>query len=265
MPSAKELIRRALTWANLDYRLIPWYQYVKFRLDPQPSDYVEQFFHRNLRTYLGRENVDDIVVVGSYLGYEVELYRRIYPKSRIVCFEPNPDTFRRLSRRFRSDARIVPRPYAVLDLRGEVLFYENDAVGTGSILRAKEGNPNRIAPRSMLTVEAVPLDDDEAVAVCNRIGFMSIDVQGAELRALKGAERTLARTDSVLLEFAVHDALYEGSSSWGDVERFLKEQGFICILLGADRVTFSGNSIWLKQELIQQQLRSFPRAASRPR
>ena len=57
------------------------------------------------------------------------------------------------------------------------------------------------------------------------IDLMKIDVQGAELLALRGAEQALARTRFVFAEVSFAP-LYEGSCVFGEVYDFLCSRGF---------------------------------------
>jgi hypothetical protein len=55
--------------------------------------------------------------------------------------------------------------------------------------------------------------------------LLNIDVQGAELQVLRGAERTLASVLAVLVEVHVVE-LYDGAASEREVDEFLTERGF---------------------------------------
>jgi hypothetical protein len=57
------------------------------------------------------------------------------------------------------------------------------------------------------------------------VDLLKIDVQGAELHALRGAEKTLPRVRFVLTEVSF-TPLYEGSCVFGEVYDLLSAQGF---------------------------------------
>ncbi len=57
------------------------------------------------------------------------------------------------------------------------------------------------------------------------INLLVIDVQGAELLVLRGAERALETIDAVFCEVA-DISLYEGSCTWPEIDAFLSEKGF---------------------------------------
>ena len=60
------------------------------------------------------------------------------------------------------------------------------------------------------------------------VDLLKIDVQGAELMALRGGEQTLKRVRFVLTEVSF-TRLYEGSCVLGELYSFLRERGF-CLL-----------------------------------
>jgi hypothetical protein len=71
------------------------------------------------------------------------------------------------------------------------------------------------------TVEVHTLDD----YYDPQYNFLNIDVQGYELEVLKGASKTLANIDAMILEVN-RDEVYEGCPMIEDIDNFLKGFGF---------------------------------------
>jgi FkbM family methyltransferase len=63
------------------------------------------------------------------------------------------------------------------------------------------------------------------------IGYLKIDVQGGELDVLRGAENILKSFPIVECEVEFNP-LYEGQPLFGDVDRFLRERGYMLRSLG---------------------------------
>lgn len=72
-------------------------------------------------------------------------------------------------------------------------------------------------------VETMRLDDIAEIA---SLDFLKIDVQGAELMVFRGGRGKLAQAVAVQTEVSFMP-LYEGQPLFGDVDRELREQGFV--------------------------------------
>ena len=101
----------------------------------------------------------------------------------------------------------------------EVTFYE---MGTGSSFMPEASD----APRNELKLQTRTLDDvvDEHLDPVDDI-FLKIDVQGAELQVLQGADKTLERAGLVQLETAMLQ-YNEGAPLLPEVVSFMAERGF---------------------------------------
>jgi hypothetical protein len=60
-----------------------------------------------------------------------------------------------------------------------------------------------------------------------RVDFMMMDVEGAELMALRGSRKTLRKTRKIVVA-AYH--LVRGKATWPSVKRFLEGMGFRTIV-----------------------------------
>lgn len=81
-------------------------------------------------------------------------------------------------------------------------------------------------PATLATIDLCTLDDWQRDNSIGAVTFMKLDTQGSELGVLQGAERALR--DVQLLEVEVEfNPLYEGQPLLGDVDRHLRERGFV--------------------------------------
>ena len=76
-----------------------------------------------------------------------------------------------------------------------------------------------------LHLETMTIDDLARVNDFSGLDFMNIDLQGAELRALRGAQRTLADINYVYCEVN-REEVYEACALIEDVDAFLGSHGF---------------------------------------
>lgn len=145
---------------------------------------------------LARVRPDAIVLdVGANVGWwSVPLARRVGPAGgRVVAFEPVPDNRRRLEWALAANdaqAHCTVVPAALGDQPGELgMWLKSAETGAGSgtaALVTGEGE-------SHLRVPVVTLDawgDENPLPRCD---LMKLDIEGAELLMLRGAERFVAR------------------------------------------------------------------------
>ena len=80
--------------------------------------------------------------------------------------------------------------------------------------------------RDTAEVSTVSIDDFTSQAGIDRIDFVKIDIQGAELDAFHGGSRSLGGCLAIVTEVEFLE-LYENQPLFGDVDRELRNQGFM--------------------------------------
>ncbi len=133
--------------------------------------------------------------VGANVGQSARRYRAAFPSAAIYCFEPFPESFRELEAAVADDPGIHPIPTAVGAEPGESTFFVNARPATNSLLpRPETGRryyPKDAATVSRVSVAVTTVDRVAAENGIDRIQVLKLDVQGAELMALIGAQRLL--------------------------------------------------------------------------
>lgn len=179
----------------------------------------------------GMENAG-VLHVGAHRGEEVEAYLQA-GFERIVLIEANPRLHEHLAREFAADPRVRSFHCAISDYDGLVDLHlhtsRTGSVEPASILplkRFKEIVPTLHTPESLrvpchtldsfLTLNGMPAD---------AFGLLNVDVQGAELRVLRGARRALESMTAVICEVSLVE-LYEGSALEQEIVAFLAGRGF---------------------------------------
>jgi FkbM family methyltransferase len=139
-----------------------------------------------------------ILDVGASVGaWTVPLARRFSPLGRVLAFEPVPANRARLERAIASNAltNVVVSPLALGDAEREVdmwLRSSNTGAGSGTAAVVPTGQGH-------LTVVMRPMDTWAVTSGLQRFDFMKLDVEGAELMVLGGAEQTIARFRPLIL------------------------------------------------------------------
>jgi FkbM family methyltransferase len=138
--------------------------------------------------------------IGANVGYySLMAHRRVGPGGRVLSFEPNPPTLAKLRRNIALSGAegIEVFDVALSDRDEEVsIFCPTDAAqhshGEASLRRQGWSDYDRAEVHATRLDDALPGDLD-------RLDFVKIDVEGAELLAFRGAEKTIKRFRPVIL------------------------------------------------------------------
>jgi len=159
------------------------------------DDYELLFFPREavIQKYMSSIRDGEVFVdVGANVGYYALRVKGHNPNSKVIAIEVHPDTFAALVRNVKAngfDIECVNK--AVYRNRGKITLYEHGGwSGIASIYRKSE---------KALTIDADTLD-----GIMSDLGLrpnvMKIDIEGAEIDALQGAEESLRHARLVIIE-----------------------------------------------------------------
>jgi FkbM family methyltransferase len=132
--------------------------------------------------------------VGANLGYYTRLAAHLVgPNGRVVAFEPVPETCRLLRRNTHEFGQVLAEEYAVADSEATVEFYVHPSADQSSLFPT--------AATRKISVPTRVLDDwNDRLERCDMI---KMDIEGAEMAALRGARKLLARCKPlVFFEYA---------------------------------------------------------------
>jgi FkbM family methyltransferase len=201
-----------------------------------------------------------VIDIGANLGtFCIHLAMR-RPDLKVIAFEPVRSTFEHLAmnlRRNRLTERVQAFPIAVADASGELIM-TNRGHTDNYIIRG------RVREHGTEMVRVVTLDDFVEREQPSRIGLLKVDIEGAELLALRGAARTLASHRPALLLEVEEAHLARFNASIADLERFLEQHGYARseseLLLPHNRFYTHGES----DPLAEDRIGASPRHALNP-
>ena len=145
---------------------------------------------------------------------------RFTPSSRI------PRSRESLCTLAESHPRLHVLPYALSDESSTAAFHVTRRKTSSSLLVPTEKNlsyhPTDLLVEEKIEVETRRLDD---LDVPGEVDLLKLDLQGGELRALRGAPRTLRSTGVVTVEVEFVE-LYEHQPLFADIDLELRGHGF---------------------------------------
>lgn len=140
--------------------------------------------HQVMKKLVSRDS--NCIDIGSHIGSVLAELHTLAPGGRHFAFEPIPTKAKWLTQKF-PNTRVFQ--VALSDREGQVTFSQNIThPGFSGLARAKQRPNDRWEE---LNVRCVKLDDMIPEDV--DIDFIKIDVEGAEVMALRGAEALIAR------------------------------------------------------------------------
>jgi FkbM family methyltransferase len=165
-----------------------------------------------------------VLDVGANIGYYTLLMARLTgPSGRVFAFEPDAANFQLLEKNVRQAAyaHVVTVNKAVSDRCGEARLYLHDAnAGDHRVYDSNDGRPS-------VGIQAVAVDDFLAPQLCP-VHFIKMDIQGAEMHALRGMQRLIRENAGIklLTEFWPTGLTRSGADPRGFL-RLITELGFV--------------------------------------
>lgn len=170
-----------------------------------------------------------IVDVGANVGQFTLLATALFPRARVIAFEPLAGPAARFARLFAGNARIMLHRAALGPADAKASMHVSRAADSSSLLPIG-GLQAEIFPGTEEVgteqVTVAPLERFVAAADIVAPALLKIDVQGYELEVLRGAAPLLDRFTWIYVE-ASFQRLYEGQALAGEVAGFLGRHGFV--------------------------------------
>ena len=179
--------------------------------------------------------------VGANVGQSIKFFRRTFPKGRVFAFEPDPDSFNELTRKYK-DENLQLFQMALSNVEGNELMYQYERSELNSLLRFDPAiqddsavyfptygnfcfaNIKTVGTISVITRKIDSLINDLEIP---QIDLLKVDTQGWDYNVLMGAEGAFAngRIKAVLVELNF-DPMYQGQAPAETIKSYLDENGF---------------------------------------
>lgn len=187
-------------------------------------DFFRELLNGYLKNYTLQKG-DIIIDGGAYLG-EFTLYasQKVGKEGKVIAYEPDPLNFEKLKENIELNklSNVIAINKGLWDKNTILKFYQSSTNGT-SIFSSDNGSENK---NSFMEVPVVKLDSEINILGIKRVDFIKMDVEGAEVKAIKGCENILKNTHVTLAIASYH--IINGSQTYADVEKLLKSYGYEC-------------------------------------
>jgi FkbM family methyltransferase len=143
---------------------------------------------------------DIVIDVGAAFGfYSIVASKMVGQQGKVVAIEPQPDSFEMLNKNIKLNSltNISTLNYAVSSKKTTLKLYSSY-----SILQERAGQN----PQQHIEVSADTLDNLLGQLDLDKANWIKVDVEGAELEVLKGAEGILSKSSDLALFLEVHSA-----------------------------------------------------------
>ena len=168
--------------------------------------------------------------VGAQHGQNALQYYRDFPQARIFAFEPVPENLARTRREVGAQTdRIEVIGSAVGEAVGTLEINLNSHDGTHSRLQIGDTRywAAPVVPTGKISVPATTIDAFMAERALADIDVLSMDIQGGEMPALRGAEQALAAGRIGLIAIEVSfKPLYRDLPLFWEIGDFLAKRDF---------------------------------------
>jgi FkbM family methyltransferase len=167
-----------------------------------------------------------LVEVGANEGYFTRLFGNLVGMNgRVLAFEPIKKTRERLLENVNHINSIEVFPYAISEKVGEfAMFIPGPTHGMASLRQHPEWGHE--VSTCTEKVQCLPLSQLDDFKYLDKLDFMKIDAEGAELEILKGAQDILER-DHPILHLEIEESWMK-SFGYGaaEIESFLRDIGY---------------------------------------
>lgn len=170
-----------------------------------PSDYIQQYvkavanayyYSSNKRQYfdfIDYSNIHTIIEGGVYDGADTAAFVKIIGEKggSVFGFEPNISSYREspYQKMLSSNSRVKISPIALWS-HSTQLHFQQDGLSSGLSIPTTPNEPHSPKER-MVIIDTQSIDQIKNIEKIEKVDFIKLDIEGAEVEALEGAIETL--------------------------------------------------------------------------
>lgn len=183
-------------------------------------------FENELYRFTTEKESPLIIDCGSNIGLSVIYYKQLYPKARIIAYEPDKSNFQVLTTNVESNR------FTDIELNEAAVWITNGKI----TFQASESEASHITESSTggHSVRSVRLND--LLSTVAEVDFLKVDIEGAEWAVIRDCAENLHKIKNLFLEY--HGKV-EDTEKLTDLLQLVNQSGFkIYIRNAADNLDY---------------------------
>lgn len=204
--------------------------------------------------FIDRKSIRIAMDIGSRDAQIAIMFKSFFLNSKVIAFECNPEAIKicreNIKKSQLDDILLVEK--AVSDSEGKIRFYKdtsNANIGASSLfILSDEYSSIEKIKQEEIEVDAITLNNWAKSCGIKKIDILWMDLQGAELKALKGMKSLIKNVKFIFTEMEFKEQ-YVGQPLFEEVNHYLIEQGFYLHKVMYIRNEFFGNLLYINKSI----------------
>lgn len=173
--------------------------------------------------------------VGAYIGVVSSRYHEMFPDATIHAFEPFPESYGKLKSNVGDSSNIILHNTAISNTEGKLILNINPFTASNSIFPTDPIGIRFWGQEILGTIGQTQVESTTIDAFCKKnaisqIDILKMDIQGAELQALFGAQELLSRKAILVIYFELTvSPTYHGQNKIYECLEFLDSNDYLLL------------------------------------
>ena len=191
------------------------------------------------------KNEENIIFdIGANIGQSIDRFQNIFPRNKIYSFEPTPNLFENLVKKYSNDKNVIINKYAISNENNTNDFFTYKYHRINSLYstdkKTKFHKSRKIASeeknddffQKIIKVETKKLDTIAEEYKLDSIDIIKIDTQGNEDKILEGCHNLLSSKKVKIIELElILGFAYKKQLSFFDIEKTLNNYNYKLIAI----------------------------------